>query len=45
MKARITNGANACLQDTSFRMRVLVEQIQEIYHDNWQVYGSPRIHV
>jgi transposase InsO family protein len=23
----------------------LVEQIQEIYEDNWQTYGSPRIHV
>jgi transposase InsO family protein len=23
----------------------LVEEIQEIYEDNWQTYGSPRIHV
>lgn len=29
-----------CLQD-----EVLGEQIAEIYEDNWQVYGSPRIHM
>lgn len=23
----------------------LAEHIQEIYEDNWQIYGSPRVHV